>query len=473
MTIASVRQAVPRSGELRKKIRSKKPRRSAGYILSALIERGLYVTILGGLVLEIVRAGLGRADHGATAFDASRMPLVQLTAAVVSILCLVFFAKTLLAFGPLYVGAPARVWILSTPVDRAGLLVGRLAAAVSIGAVTSAALGIAFLAMTRLAVPLAAWLAMWAALGVTGTCVCVLVQAAGYRSVYAVQRGLNTAVYTLVGVASAILILRSGYLLSSLERAGTVTYTVWTVVSLTAASIAFRCAYRGLSTLTRGAVSSGSDLATATQVSVLSLDSTFISSIILERRMRAVARVRPAPISGNRFVALVKTDLARVLRMPTGLFTWAALISVPYAAHATGLTAFLPAVHTVAGFVAVDRLSGGLRIIARSSAIRRALGGSNHLLTLAHLVIPAAGAAIWSAATAALISDISVLTATVSAVGAVLVAYRVATRPPIDYSSSLIDFGLFGPTPVGLILQLLRGPALLVGLSLAQTALAG
>ena len=81
----------------------------------------------------------------------------------------------------------------------------------------------------------------------------------------------------------------------------------------------------------------------ATQASLLSLDVTFFWSIMLERRARAIARVRPAAISGNRFVALVKTDLARVSRMPTGLFVWAALMAVPYGAQLVGLTALLPA----------------------------------------------------------------------------------------------------------------------------------
>lgn len=123
--------------------------------------------------------------------------------------------------------------------------------------------------------------------------------------------------------------------------------------------------------------------------------------------------------------------------------------------------------------MAVDRLAVGLRIITRSPALRRALGGSDLSLTLAHLVVPAVGAVVWTAATAVLISEVSALLAAVSAVGAVLVTYRVATRPPLDYGDSLIDFGVFGPTPVGLILQLARGPALLAGLALLQTALAG
>lgn len=56
----------------------------------------------------------------------------------------------------------------------------------------------------------------------------------------------------------------------------------------------------------------------------------------------------------------------------------------------------------------------------------------------------------------------------ISFVGAVMTSYRIATRPPLDYSSPAYDVGLFGPVPPGLILQLIRGPALLLALAWLQ-----
>lgn len=49
-----------------------------------------------------------------------------------------------------------------------------------------------------------------------------------------------------------------------------------------------------------------------------------------------------------------------------------------------------------------------------------------------------------------------------------MTSYRIATRPPLDYSSPAYDVGLFGPVPPGLILQLIRGPALLLALAWLQ-----
>lgn len=162
-------------------------------------------------------------------------------------------------------------WLFSTPLDRAGLLRRRLAAAVAAGMAASVTLGVAFLAVTRLDVPLPQWLTMWAAAGAVEACACVVVQARGLKA----QRGLTLAAHALVAALAAILVLRPGHLLTGLSP-----------------GVATGCA----------------------------------AAVVLERRVRAVARVRPAPISGHRFRALVIADLARVLRMPTGLLVWGTLI---------------------------------------------------------------------------------------------------------------------------------------------------
>ncbi|USX55341.1 DUF6297 family protein [Lentzea sp. HUAS12] len=103
--------------------------------------------------------------------------------------------------------------------------------------------------------------------------------------------------------------------------------------------------------------------------------------------------------------------------------------------------------------------------------MRRALGLPDRTLRRAHLVVPAAGAVLWCALTTAFTPHVSVLNGLVSAVGAVAVVYRIATRPPVDHGAAIVDFGLFGPTPLGLIVQLSRGPASLTVLALVQTAL--
>lgn len=132
---------------------------------------------------------------------------------------------------------------------------------------------------------------------------------------------------------------------------------------------------------------------------------------------------------------------------------------------------WVPAVHLIAAFVATDRLAAGLKAVCRSAAIRRMLGVPDGVLRLAHLVVPAVGAVVWCAVTTPFTPHVWWLNGVVSAVGAVAVVYRVATRPPLDYGVAAIDFGVLGPVPIGLVVQLSRGPALLYGLCVLRVIL--
>ncbi len=318
---------------------------------------------------------------------------------------MVLLAKGLLGFGPLYAGAPARTWILSTPADRGTVLRKHLAAAVAAGAAGCVFLGFAFVAVTRLTVAVVPWFTVWAAVGVVVACGCVLVQA-GSGGTRLVQRGLTVLAWCLVAAAVVD---------------AEVHLVVPATVALACAFAAVGLARWRLGTMTRGRLSSGAELATATQVSALSLDVTLFWTIVLERRARSLGRVRPAAIHGSRFAALVRADLARLRRTPTGLLVWAALLAVPYGAAVTPL---LPAVHVVAGFLAVDRLAGGLRVVSRAPALRRALGGSDRELALAHLVLPAVGAVVWSLATLLVVPGVTALMAVITTVGVLGVVYR-------------------------------------------------
>ncbi|WP_061299957.1 DUF6297 family protein [Herbidospora cretacea] len=412
--------------------------------VAALAERLVYLVVLGAIGAQVVASGLS---------GGSAPPIGRGVAAALTGLCVVLLAKGLLGFGPLYAGAPARTWVLSTPADRGRALRRHLAAAVAAGAAGCLFLGFAFVAVTRLTVPVVPWFTAWAAIGAVVACGCVLVQAGSFGT-RPVQRVLTVLAWVLAGAA--------------LADPG-IQVAVPAAVALGCAFAAVGLARWRLGAMTRGRLTSGAELATATQASALSLDVTMFWTIVLERRARTLGRVRPAAIRGGRFTALITAELARIRRTPTGLLVWAALLAAPYGAAVTPL---LPAVHVVAGFLAVDRLAGGLRVVSRSPALRRALGGSDRELALAHLVVPAAGAVVWSLATLLVVPGVTPLMAAITAAGVLGVVYRVATRPPLDYSAPVVDVGLFGPAPLGLILQLSRGPALLAGLALLQTAVA-
>ncbi|MDX3660551.1 DUF6297 family protein [Streptomyces sp. ID05-26A] len=229
--------------------------------------------------------------------------------------------------------------------------------------------------------------------------------------------------------------------------------------------------------LQRSDLASGGALAGVAQVSVNWFDLALLGAILAERRARLLGRVKSSRPGGtgqgkaSRVLALAWTDALRLRRTPNAALAWAALLAVPALVALGGETSSVPAVHLVAAFLATDRLAAGLKFVCRSPAMRRALGMRDRQLKLAYLAFPAAGALLWCAVTTAFTPHVSVLNGAISAVGAVAVVYRIATRPPIDYGAAVIDFGLYGPTPLGLMVQFSRGPALLAVLGLVQLAL--
>jgi hypothetical protein len=225
--------------------------------------------------------------------------------------------------------------------------------------------------------------------------------------------------------------------------------------------------YRALSRLHRGALSVGSDLVQAAAVSTAWLDLSLISSALAVRRARRIGRVRSARLWGRREFAFVLADLVRLRRYPATVVVWVALLPVPFFAAVSLPPIAVGPVQLLAAYVAADRLAGGLRTITGSAALRRALGGTDGSLKAVHLVLPAVGAVVWCLLTAPALPIAAVSTTAISAVGAVITVYAMATRPPMDYTTPVFD-SPFGSIPVNLIRQLLRGPALLVGLAALQ-----
>ncbi|WP_030476035.1 DUF6297 family protein [Lentzea albidocapillata] len=226
-----------------------------------------------------------------------------------------------------------------------------------------------------------------------------------------------------------------------------------------------------LRSLRRSDLAAGGALAGVARVSVSWFDLALLGAVLAERRARALGRVKSVRLRGSRLVVLAWTDALRLRRTPNAALVWAALLPAPALVSVGWQGAVVPAVHLVAAFLATDRLAAGLKFVCRSPAMRRALGLPDRQLMLAHLVFPAAGALLWCAVTAAFTPHVSAVNALISAVGAVAVVYRIATRPPVDYGAAIIDFGVLGPTPLGLMAQFSRGPALLAVLGLLQLAL--
>jgi hypothetical protein len=223
-----------------------------------------------------------------------------------------------------------------------------------------------------------------------------------------------------------------------------------------------------LGELDRAALGGGAQLAGAAVTAAVMLDPSLLSGILSTRRWREAGKVHSrrlsrGPMAGAarklasaRWWVLLQADVLRQWRRRADVLAYAALMLTPYAVSVFAPIATGPS-RLVAAYLAVDRLAGGLRAVARTPGLRRMLGGSDASLRMIHLVVPAFGLALWWAATAwAGPASGPVLTAvlTVGVLGAV---YRTATRPPMSYDTDIAD-SPFGPVPTSLIRKVLRGP---------------
>lgn len=445
---------------VRRRLRTPVPWRSlVARLHSRLVVFGIVALVANGWAY----AGLTKAPAAGSAWSA--LWLSVLGAAVLM--------KAALAFGPVFAGAERMFWVLSSPARRGALLWPRFSGLLVVGAGLGVAWTAAVFGLVGAVVPALEAVGIGAAVGVAVVAFAVVVQRGRWR--------LQGWLSGVVGLAVVALLVP---LELSVEpgAAGTLLVAAWVVAIGLAVAAGV-----SLPKLRRSDLAAGGALAGAAKVSVSWFDLALLGAILAERWARALGRVRSARLGAagrgarsagsappsrlSHVAALAWTDVLRLRRTSNAGLVWAALLPAPALVALGGEPEFAAAVHVIAAFLATDRLAAGLRFVCRSPAVRRALGLPDRTLRRAHLVVPAAGAVLWCAVTTAFTPHVSVLNGLVSAVGAVAVVYRIATRPPVDHGAAIVDFGLFGPTPLGLIVQLSRGPALLTVLALVQTAL--
>ncbi|GAA3007777.1 hypothetical protein [Actinokineospora diospyrosa] len=109
-------------------------------------------------------------------------------------------------------------------------------------------------------------------------------------------------------------------------------------------------------------------------------------------------------------------------------------------------------------YLAVLPFAGGLAEVIRTAGLRRWVSPTTKTLKFAALVVLTVAAALWTAATALLGLPFVPLAVPLAAWAVV----RTVTRPDVDYTAGAsVDVGgLY--SPVGLVVQLLRGPDLLL-----------
>lgn len=409
----------------------------------------------GGMAVGLVSGGLTTLPDkvSGAVTQAATAPLVG----PVALLAVALAAKLLLTVGPVTVSSASASWLLSAPVDRRSLLLGRFGAALLAGglgggvlfAVLGAFAGRAAVPVTVVGVPL----------GVLVTALTVLAQRVPARVVVA-QRALSLVAVVAVLLLAVALVAGPGWAPPT---------NPWWPSCVTAAALALvAVAHRRLGGLTRAPLTEGTRLVDATRAAATWLDPAMLADVLAARRARSIGRVRSARLRGVRAVVVLHAELVRLRRNGIAVVVWAGLVVVPYAAARVLPDAAVGVAHLVAAFLATERLAPGLRVIARNAALRRVIGGGDRELKLLHLVVPAAATLLWCVATYPALPVIAPVITAVSALGAIAVTYRLATRPDLDYSSGIVLDTPFGVVPANIVRQVMRGPGLLLVLVLVQ-----
>lgn len=366
------------------------------------------------------------------------------------------------ALGPMLASPAEQYWAVSSPMSRRGWLVGRFVGVLAGGAVLGA---MAAFTVVLLGIRGSGSGSASLAGALYGTAVAALSVAAQRARVRRRWPDAVGAILLGAGGITALGVIAAHYTGRAVAAPAEGVGPVLLAAGVPLAGVSVWRATRALSRLDRARLGAGAQLAAAVVTSAVWMDVTVLGGVLEVRRWRRVGRVRSRhpmfriPGVPDRVWVLVQAEALRTLRRSGALGFWAALALTQY-----GVAVAAPSLAGVArlilAYLAVGRLMPGLRAVARSVGLRRSLGGSEAELRVAHVVVPALAGVLWWGVT------IPAGTVTLDAAGLLLVAgvvaaaYRSATRGPIDYSEAIVETGV-GQLPVGLILQLARGPDLL------------
>ncbi|TCN48186.1 hypothetical protein EV641_118110 [Rhodococcus sp. SMB37] len=352
------------------------------------------------------------------------------------------------SLGPVTTVGNTAWWVLSTPVDRGGLLRARLLAALSIGALVGAVEG-------RLAAFIGA-LEGWLPFTVFGMGIGIGVVA---FAVLAQCRVLP--VWTLRATAGVFAVL--GGAAAALAIAGVTVpmTTTWIpvvvvgVLVVSAGAAAVSCCGRiGLADMTVG-----SDMTAAASTSITALDLSVLTGVAEQRAWRKVARRPSRALPTSRTRALICSDVLRLRRRPSSLLHVAGAVFAGWVLAAVLSPTAAAIAHLALVFAVTVAFSGGLRDLSANSGLRATLGAHDRVLRVPLMAVPAIVAAATTVLTAPLVAA-DLLVMPLVLVGACAAAYRVRTHPYTDYDGLILDTAV-GQIPVDLIRQRMRGPDVL------------
>jgi hypothetical protein len=364
------------------------------------------------------------------------------------------------AVGPVMVTPATGAWLLTTPVDRGPLLRSRLLAAttaamLSCGAAVAAIGLLAGLGYGSLAVLAAAT----ALAGGAVTAMAAAWQARDGRPTrrLAVGLALLTAVWMLLVALDAEPSTSSGWL------EGPTGWAVTGVLAVAAVVLVVRAASR-VSALLRAQLVPGGSLLASLSGALAGLDFSLAYDVLVARRWRSAATVRPSTGGPGGAWALVWRDVVRLRRSQGALVALVGSLLVPYVVLRLELDDAIVLASALAAFLSGLWSFSALRTTGRNPGLVRCFPMSLAAVRSATLAVPGALLLVWSLALTPALADAlddataaDVLLVAVATGGSALAAIaRWMLAPPPDYSMPLVASPT-GAIPTGLIVSALRG----------------
>lgn len=373
--------------------------------------------------------------------------------------CLAAGFSTARALGPVATSLPDIVWLLPTPIDRAAMLRRHALAALLAGGVAGLIIGrfAAFVAMTY------HWGPMTVLGGITGVATVSCALLAQNRSLP--PRAGKPLQWVLTGTAATL----AGTAAAHFEVP---TLTNWPTVIvaalLTTASAAL--AVRSCGRISCAELAPGMDTTAGARASLIALDVSILAGILDRRTWRRIGTATTRRLPGNRFHAMIRSDLLRYRRRPSVFVLAAVAVGMGWFIAGIGAPVVAALAQLGSLFAVALLFSSSLRELCADADLRVLLGLPDHVLRPPFFVVPI-GAVLVAAVFVAALSNSGPTVLMISVAGSLFAAYRLRTRPSTSYDGLILETG-YGQLPIDLIRQLLRGPDVLIATTIALLAVA-
>jgi hypothetical protein len=364
------------------------------------------------------------------------------------------------AVGPVMVTPATGAWLLTTPVDRGPLLRSRLMAATAAATVTCGA-AVAVIGLLA-GIEYRAIAVLGVATALAGGAVTALAATWQARDGRPTRRAA-TALALVTALWLLLVALDAEPSTSSDWLGGPVGWTLAGAAALALVALLARAASR-VATLLRAQLVPGGSLLASLSGALAGLDLALAYDVLVARRWRTAATVRPSTGGPGGAWALVWRDVIRLRRSQGALAALTGSLLVPYVVLRLDLDDAIVLASALAAFLSGLWSFSALRTTGRNPGLARCFPMSLAAVRSATMAVPGALLLVWSLAlTPALgqalddATPADVLLVAIATGGSALAAIaRWMLAPAPDYSMPLVSSPT-GAIPTGLIVSALRG----------------